>query len=63
MSQVIDLGEKYAVTIHDDCRITASRYGCDWRDCTGDNLVYQLAVQLDEARQRIKELEDAKFRN
>lgn len=33
------------------------RYGEEWRDCTGDNVIGGLAWELREARERIKQLE------
>ena len=35
------------------------RYGEEWRDVTGDNVIGGLAWELQEARDRIKRLEDA----
>ena len=34
------------------------RYGEEWRDVTGDNVIGGLAWELQEARDRIKRLED-----
>ena len=34
------------------------RYGEDWRDVTGDNVIGGLAWELQEARDRIKRLEE-----
>ena len=34
------------------------RYGEEWRDVTGDNVIGGLAWELQEARDRIKQLED-----
>lgn len=31
------------------------RYGAHWKDCIGDNLIYWLALELQEARIKIKE--------
>lgn len=39
-----------------DGKLTAYRHGEPWRDCTGDNLVYWLAVELAEAREELEEL-------
>jgi len=33
------------------------RYGEEWRDVTGDNVIGGLAWELQEARERIKQLE------
>jgi uncharacterized heparinase superfamily protein len=35
------------------------RYGEEWRDVTGDNVIGGLAWELQEARDRIKRLEEA----
>ena len=35
------------------------RYGDEWRDVTGDNVIGGLAWELQEARERIKRLEEA----
>jgi hypothetical protein len=35
------------------------RYGEDWRDVTGDNVIGGLAWELQESRERIKRLEEA----
>ena len=35
------------------------RYGEEWRDVTGDNVIGGLAWELQEARERIKRLEDS----
>lgn len=43
-------GGKYTVIQHANGRLAALRYGEAWRDCVGDNLIYWLAVELDEAR-------------
>ncbi len=37
-------------------RFYATRDGYSWRDLTGDQLVFSLAFELDEARQRIVKL-------
>ena len=49
---------KYRVVMDDTYnKVMALRYDQPWRDCTGDNLVYYLAAELDEARDKIKDLE------
>ena len=48
---------KYTVT-DEDGRFKALRYGEEWRDCTGDGLIYTLAVEIESLR---KELEGAKL--
>jgi hypothetical protein len=46
---------KYVVHINEG-KLTASRYGNPWRDLTGDNLIYWLAVELAEAREIVEKL-------
>jgi hypothetical protein len=41
---------KYTVVIPENGGLHALRYNEPWRDLTGDNLVYYLAVELHEAR-------------
>jgi len=43
---------KYTVKQDESGRIKALRYGEEWRDCCGDNLIYWLAVELDELRKK-----------
>lgn len=38
------------------------RYGEEWRDVTGDNVIGGLAWELQEARDRIKRLEESENR-
>lgn len=48
---------KYKIVIDDKYNIKAYRHGEYWQSLTGDNLIYNLAYELDEARKRIVELE------
>jgi len=48
---------KYTVIIYDNGRLEARRYGENWRWLTGDNLVFCLATELFEAREKINRLE------
>lgn len=52
-------GGKYTV-INDNGRLSVLRYGGPWRDqdLVGDDLVYSLFVELQEARARITYLEN-----
>lgn len=43
-------GGKYTVVIVGDGGLHALRYGQPWRDLCGDNLVFNLAWELNEAR-------------
>lgn len=43
---------KYAVIQDETGCLKALRYGEEWRDCYGDNLIYWLAVELDELRKK-----------
>jgi hypothetical protein len=47
---------KYNVIMEDGGKLHALRYGEPWRDCVGDNLIYFLAAELEEARKEIIEL-------
>lgn len=49
---------KYTVVFDEDGGLKALRYGEEWRDCCGDNLVYCLASELHELRQWAKECRD-----
>ena len=55
MAQHIEVGGgKYTVVIHDSGHMEALRHGEPWRkDLTGDGLVYWLAVELQEARNKL----------
>ena len=57
---------KYTVIQNETGRLMALRYGEEWRDCCGDNLIYSLASELaairaevDAALARVAELEKA----
>lgn len=43
---------KYTVVQDAKGRLTALRYGEEWRECVGDNLVFKLAANLDTLRQK-----------
>lgn len=49
---------KYFVIQNDQGYVMVRRYGEAWRDVTGDKLILQLAMDLQDARDRIKELTD-----
>ena len=52
----IDLdGGKYTVVQKDNGSLDALRYGEPWRDLTGDNLVYWMAVEIERLRDKIEE--------
>lgn len=48
---------KYSVYQEKDGALQALRYGEKWRDLTGDNLVFNLMVELIEAKKTIKRME------
>lgn len=48
--------KKYRVILDKNYRLFVFRYEELWRECTGDNLIYNLAAELDEARNEIKKL-------
>lgn len=49
---------KYRVVQDEQGCMTALRYGEPWRDCCGDNLIYCLATELQEAREKLKKQEN-----
>ncbi len=36
-------------------RLYALRHGLKWRDCIGDNLVYTLAAEIEDLREKLEE--------
>lgn len=46
---------KYKV-IFDNGKLSATRYDEQWRSLTGDNLIYSLAYELNEAREELAKL-------
>ena len=59
MIEVAVDGGKYTVILPEggDTEFRALRYGEEWRNLCGDNLVFNLAHELHEAREKLKELE------
>jgi hypothetical protein len=55
-SVAVDDG-KYTVESYNDGRLIGLRHGEPWQDLAGNNLVYNLASELNEARKRIQQLE------
>jgi hypothetical protein len=49
---------EYTVTDEPDGKLKALRYGEEWRCCIGDNLILSLAMQLEDARNYIAQLEE-----
>lgn len=49
-------GGKYTVIQEQGGTLKALRHGEEWRDLCGDNMVYCLAVELEEARKRLNEI-------
>ena len=49
---------KYTIIQASNGGIRVLRYGEEWRDVTGDNVIGGLAWELQEARDRIKQLDD-----
>ena len=50
---------KYRVCIDENTgRLFALRHDEPWRDCCGDNLIFNLAHELEEARKTIKRLKE-----
>lgn len=51
----IDVADgKYTVVGIEDGHLRALRHGEEWRSLTGDNLIFALAVELQEARERLR---------
>jgi hypothetical protein len=53
----VEVNETYTVIMDVDGRLFALRNGETWRDCLGDNLIYSLAQELHDVRQRAVKLE------
>lgn len=50
---------KYTVVADEDMKnFRALRYGEEWQDLCGNNLVYCLAFELQEARDEIRQLKE-----
>jgi hypothetical protein len=48
------INDKYTVYQDQSGRLKALRYGEEWRDCVGDNLIYSMAVEIEELRGKLK---------
>ena len=48
---------KYTVIQDKTGRLSALRYGEKWRDCYGDNLIYWLAVEVEQLREKLNKYE------
>lgn len=46
---------KYTVIQDEKGGLKALRYGEEWRDCCGDNLIYNLAYEVSKLREKINE--------
>ena len=58
MSFTVSVNEgKYTVVFHENGKLEALRYDEPWRDLSGDNLIYWLAAELQNAREKIVKLE------
>lgn len=51
----IELAEGKYTYINDEGAQRALRYGEEWRDLTGDNLIYWMGVEIEEGRERLEE--------
>jgi hypothetical protein len=49
---------KYTVIQNPNGSLEALRYGEKWRDCTGDKLILSLAQEVENLRNKIKDLEE-----
>lgn len=47
---------KYTVLIKETGGVECLRHGEPWRDCTGDSLIYALASELAETREKLAEV-------
>lgn len=43
---------KYTIIQDGDGKLKALRYGEEWRDCTGDGLIYSLAAEIQRLREK-----------
>lgn len=48
---------KYTVIQDASGKLFALRYGRPWRDCCGDGLIYALAAEVEELRERLADIE------
>lgn len=54
----VDVNDRrYTVVMMESGKLKALRYGEEWRDCVGDNLIYWLACKIDELREEIKPID------
>ena len=44
---------KYTVILDEYSGLRALRYGEEWRDCCGDGLIYTLAAEIEELREKL----------
>ena len=59
MSFTVSVNEgKYTVVFHENGKLEALRYDEPWRDLVGDNLVYWLAVELQNAREELAKIRE-----
>jgi hypothetical protein len=45
---------KYTVRQASNGRVFALRYGEPWRDCTGDGLIFRLAEEIQDLREKLE---------
>lgn len=56
METRIELNDgKYTYVADGKGRQKALRYGEEWRDLTGDNLIYWMACKIEELEEKLKE--------
>ena len=48
----IKIDDKYEIEIGGTPYVHAKRYGEDWRDCTGDNLILTMAYRIQELEEK-----------
>lgn len=54
----IDLNDGKYTYVFDNGKQYALRYGEQWRDLTGDNLIYWMACRIEELEDRLADYED-----
>mgnify|MGYP006279048435 CR=1 FL=1 len=50
---------KYTIIQDSSCRSKVLRYGEEWREVTGDNVILGAAFEIEKLKERIKNLENA----
>ena len=48
---------KYTITFDDAGKLTATRYGCEWRDMCGDGMILAMLQEIDDLKNKIEQME------